>query len=289
MILEEIHMERLKTLPRDYHCSCKYCKKFFKGVLKRSDGSYYNKHERRDYYSKKELASTKEKAGHPAKTPLHIARWAIQKFTDEGDWVLDPTVGSGTTMVEAILQGRNSIGIELEFTEVTEANVEAAQSLYGKKSPKGTIIEGDARKIKKLVRRKGIELIVNNPPYWGDQSQKAMKGGLYDYNREKPNIAFEKGESYFDTLGKIYSECYDLCKKGSHLVIGVKDQIRNKKSDLLHKSLIEVILRDTEFKLKGIILLPHYPRTLFMNTYNLRFPEVKIPYYQTIVVFRREK
>ena len=56
----------------------------------------------------------KEEKEHIAKTPLHIARWAIQNYTNEDDWVLDPTMGAGTTAVEAIILKRNSVGIEIE-------------------------------------------------------------------------------------------------------------------------------------------------------------------------------
>jgi DNA modification methylase len=42
-----------------------------------------------------------------------IPAFAIQEFTRPGDVVLDPFCGSGTTLVEAKLNGRNSIGVEL--------------------------------------------------------------------------------------------------------------------------------------------------------------------------------
>ena len=45
---------------------------------------------------------------HPfaAKCPPQIARWAIEKYSEIGDVVLDPMAGSGTTLVEAKLLGR---------------------------------------------------------------------------------------------------------------------------------------------------------------------------------------
>lgn len=48
----------------------------------------------------------------PAKFIPEIPRWAIRKFSEKGEIVLDPFVGSGTTMVEARLLGRNSYGID---------------------------------------------------------------------------------------------------------------------------------------------------------------------------------
>ncbi len=50
--------------------------------------------------------------GHPAAFPSSLPDWFIRLFTDNGDTVLDPFAGSGTTLVAAHGLGRNSIGID---------------------------------------------------------------------------------------------------------------------------------------------------------------------------------
>lgn len=51
---------------------------------------------------------------YPCKFIPQIPRWAILKYTKEGDTVLDPFAGSGTTLVEAVLNNRNALGIDFD-------------------------------------------------------------------------------------------------------------------------------------------------------------------------------
>ena len=55
-------------------------------------------------------ASTRD---HPAPFPLELAERLIRMFSFVGDTVLDPFVGTGTTVVAAAKWGRNSIGFEV--------------------------------------------------------------------------------------------------------------------------------------------------------------------------------
>jgi site-specific DNA-methyltransferase (adenine-specific) len=51
---------------------------------------------------------------HPAPYPLELAYRLVRMFSFVGDTVLDPFVGTGTTMMAALKTGRNSIGIDIE-------------------------------------------------------------------------------------------------------------------------------------------------------------------------------
>lgn len=53
------------------------------------------------------------KNGHPAPMPLSLAGRCVSSFTDQSDLVLDPFMGSGTTLLAAKEQHRKAIGIEI--------------------------------------------------------------------------------------------------------------------------------------------------------------------------------
>ena len=52
---------------------------------------------------------------HPTEKSVDLCRWLIRSFTDKGETVLDATMGSGTTGVAAVLEGRRFIGIEKDI------------------------------------------------------------------------------------------------------------------------------------------------------------------------------
>lgn len=51
---------------------------------------------------------------HPTQKPVNVLKQLIEIFTDEGDVVIDPVAGSGTTLRAAQELGRNSYGFEID-------------------------------------------------------------------------------------------------------------------------------------------------------------------------------
>lgn len=63
---------------------------------------------------------SKRKIGHPAPFPVELPKRCIKLFSYKGDNILDPFMGSGSTVIAAKLLGRNGIGIdkELQYCEL---------------------------------------------------------------------------------------------------------------------------------------------------------------------------
>lgn len=75
---------------------------------------------------------------HSAAFPRALPEWFIKLFTDEGDFVLDPFAGSGTTLEVAKELHRNSIGIEIlsEYCEIAKDKLEDRQLMLLQKRAK---------------------------------------------------------------------------------------------------------------------------------------------------------
>ena len=74
-------------------------------------------------------AESARRVGHPAPFPIELPRRLIELYTFEGDVVLDPFIGSGTTAVAAVLTGRHFVGYDIvpEYVELARRRVEAVR------------------------------------------------------------------------------------------------------------------------------------------------------------------
>lgn len=67
-----------------------------------------------DFHGKNTRYSSHYFHSFPAKFPPQLPRLFIENLTAPGDTILDPMVGSGTTVLEAFLAGRNSVGVDID-------------------------------------------------------------------------------------------------------------------------------------------------------------------------------
>jgi site-specific DNA-methyltransferase (adenine-specific) len=84
------------------------------------------------------LATECGNKNHSAAFPRALPEWFIKLFTDEGDWILDPFAGSGTTIQVAKELLRNAVGIDVlpEYCEMARNNVEDKQLMLLQKRAK---------------------------------------------------------------------------------------------------------------------------------------------------------
>jgi site-specific DNA-methyltransferase (adenine-specific) len=86
--------------------------------------------------------STRE---HPAPFPEKLAHRLVRMFSFTGDTVLDPFMGTGTTLVASLKAGRNSIGVELQREYLDIARRRLNEHLTGLFVDEGNILEVTGR------------------------------------------------------------------------------------------------------------------------------------------------
>ena len=160
-----------------------------------------------------------ESRNHPGKMLPAIAAQAIATYTSPGDLVIDPMCGSGTTLVEAIHQGRQAIGIEYEspFAQLSRNNIALAQRSGA--TGEATVVCGDARLMLEQLgtqleqRSRRASLVLTSPPYGPSVHGQVQASGdhpvakTFDrYSTDRANLAHQSHqalvEGFTDILAK---------------------------------------------------------------------------------------
>lgn len=109
---------------------------------------------------------TKEQLLHGAVFPLKLAERLITIYSKEEDYVFDPFLGIGTTLIAAQNLGRHALGMELnpEFAKIAEKWKRENKNLLSPKM-RHKIINDDCRDLTKHIKGEKIQLTVTSPPY----------------------------------------------------------------------------------------------------------------------------
>ncbi|RJP61527.1 MAG: site-specific DNA-methyltransferase [Ignavibacteriales bacterium] len=170
-----------------------------------------------------------EEVLHPAKFPESLVKEFIEFFTKENEWVFDPFLGTGSTLIAAGERNRNGIGIELQ-----KKYFETAKRRIGKSKYSSTLlpIKGNSLLIKELLTKNKIkqnkfDYTITSPPYWNQLERNSIRqtkrknSGLdtkYSFdNNDIGNVPDYK--EFLETQAKIFDQVWDITKEGGYLTI----------------------------------------------------------------------
>ena len=103
-----------------------------------------------------------EKTNHPCQFPVELIDRLVLSMTNKKDWVLDPFLGSGTSIISALRYGRKGIGAEInkKYIKITCDRIKQLEKGFLKVRPMNTPIY-DPKDLKKLT--KNVRYKNNNP------------------------------------------------------------------------------------------------------------------------------
>ncbi|MBE0433494.1 site-specific DNA-methyltransferase [candidate division WOR-3 bacterium] len=219
-----------------------------------------------------ESRDVRDKKVHPATFPIALAKKIIELFTHEGELVLDPFVGSGTTLVAAKDLNRNAVGFDLQqsYVDLCERRLMDQASLFSR--TKQIAVQDDARNIDKYLEPESVSLIWTSPPYANllnrrrknksrrDRNNEQL-GKIEQYSQDPRDLGTMSLDEYTKSMGDIYESLLPLLRPKAHCVINVPDMWWENKRITIHLALIEE-LRKRGYELRNIII---WDRTNIVN------------------------
>jgi DNA modification methylase len=148
-----------------------------------------------------------------------IPNQLLRRYTKQGEWVLDPFLGSGTTLIECKRLGRNGIGVELN-KQVAKT---AVKNINKEKNPFKVTIQifnGDSLtfNFRKELQESGIgavQFVIMHPPYWD----------IIKFSKENNDLSNAKSVSEFLNLfGKVVENIYPILDKERYCAVVIGDK-----------------------------------------------------------------
>lgn len=255
----DIGFTRTCTCPPN-HLNCLTPKEWLKAQL----GVWQFSYEGRDI---------RDKDLHPATFPIALASRCIQLFTHKGELVLDPFVGSGTTLVAARDTGRNAVGFDLHPKYIALSRQRLSQQVLFEDCQQLAICD-DARNIPDYLREESVALILTSPPYANllnrPRKNKSRRGqerynGQYQrieqYSQDPRDLGILPLEAYTAEMARIFARLLPLLRPKAHCVVNVPDMWWENERVTIHIALVDA-LRSVGYELRNIII---WDRTNIVN------------------------
>ncbi|QOS98920.1 DNA adenine methylase [Brevibacterium sp. JNUCC-42] len=222
-------------------------------------------------YEKRDI---RDKELHPATFPIALAKQCIELFTHKGELVVDPFVGSGTTLLASQDLGRNAIGFDLkkEYIDLSKMRLENNKDLLTDIECQQFAINDDATNIDKYIPRDSVSLFFTSPPYANLLNRKRTNKSRRDrkneqflkveqYSQDPRDLGTMATDDYEKALKSIYGRLLPLLKPKGHCVINVPDFWWENKRMTLHISVVNA-LREIGYELRNTII---WDRTNIVN------------------------
>lgn len=241
------------------------------------------------------------KSQHPATfAETDIVR-LIELFTRPDALVLDPFLGSGSTLMACLLCGRRGVGVELvpKWVRIARGRLalfleKATREQRCLVDPDRDVLEGDSRDVLREFSEDTFDFAVTSPPYWNIlHKERGMKVAAERRRRDLPtrysNRADDLGnlpsyEEFLDELGCVWEETARVLSAGAFMAVVVSDFRHGDRYYLYHADTARAI-EGTGLKLKGTIVLVQDSKNLY--PYGIPYTYVPNVHHQQVLIFQK--
>jgi DNA modification methylase len=173
----------------------------------------------------------------------------IRRFTNPGDVVVEPFMGSGTTLFECERLGRKYIGFDInsEIVEQVKAKMDGDYNDYfihqidsGSKDAADAIIKDLSK-----FQHPAVDLLIVHPPYFD----------IIKFTDKECDLSNTTSlDEFIDRYVEVIQQSFKYIRKNGHLAVVVGDLYRNSEVVPLGFLLMDATLQNFKCKLKGIVI-----------------------------------
>jgi DNA modification methylase len=207
----------------------------------------------------------RDKKVHPAVFPIAMAKRVIEQFTHKGELVIDPFVGSGTTLLAAQDLERNAVGFDLKQEYVDLSNSRLA-SLPAVCQCKQLAVCDDARNIASRISPHTVKLAFTSPPYAnilnrvrknnsrrGDLRENDQFGKVEQYSQDPLDLGTLSADDFEKAIAEIFHAMMPVFQEKAHILINITDAWVDGKRVPLHINIINA-MRAAGYEFRNTII-----------------------------------
>ncbi len=211
---------------------------------------------------------------HPAMFPEMLVNRLLNIFTtSEEKTVLDPFMGTGTTILAARNMGKSGIGFELNEEYANIAKNRLAQlSMFS--NPDYKIYNENSMNLKYYIENNSVDICITSPPYWDILLQKrtADNKKIRNYGDKEGDLGLIADYNLFlSGLTNILSNVFDVLKPGKYCIVNVMDIRKKNRFYPLHSDLANSLTK-VGFIYDDVIIWDR--RSEYNNLRSLGYPYV---------------
>lgn len=208
----------------------------------------------------------RDKNVHPAVFPIAMAKRVIEQFTHQGELVIDPFVGSGTTLVAAQDLNRNAVGFDLKPEYVELANSRVASPATENAACQQIAICEDARNIVTRIAPGTVKLAFTSPPYAnilnrerknksrrGDLRENEQFGKIEQYSQDPRDLGTLEAEAFENAISEIFAAMKPIFQEKAHVLINITDAWIDGKRVPLHINIVNA-MRAAGYEFRNTII-----------------------------------